>query len=157
MGSSSAVPAAGGAARGSGRGCVSHVDARDMDISFPFLSPGWSVNVRDGRHRAVRTGGTGRWSAPGNEGWSGREGQPPGSLRTKVRLTQAGEMVDQGEAGRHGSCWWDVGSATVGHRARTLFRHWGAIPLKFVDRITDSCRSGPSRCWEAGIRLCRTL
>ena len=115
------------------------------------------MDVRDGRYRAVWSGGTGRWSAPGNEGWSGREGQHPGSLGTKVQLTPVGEMVGQREAGRHSSCRRDVGSAVVGHRARTLFRHWGAIPLKFVDRITDSCRSGPSQCWEAGIRLCRTL
>ena len=50
-----------------------------VDTSFPFLSHGWSVDVRDGQYRAKRTGGTGTWSPPGNEGWSGREGQPPGS------------------------------------------------------------------------------
>ena len=114
--------------------------------------PGWPISGG-----MVRTGGTGRWSTPGNEGRSGQEGQPPGSLGTKVRLTPAGEMVDQEEAGWHGSCWWGEGLATAGHRARPLFRHWGAIPLKFVGRITDSCRSGPRRCWEAGTRLCRTL
>ena len=95
-----------------------------VDTSFPFLLPGWSVDVRDGQYRAVRTGGTGRWSAPGNEGWSGWEDQPPGSLGTKVRLTPAGEMVDQGEAGRHGSCRWGGGLATAGHRACMLFRHF---------------------------------
>ena len=55
-----------------------------VDTSFPFLSQGWSVDVRDGQYRAIRTSGTGMWSTPGNEGWSGREGQPPGSLGTKV-------------------------------------------------------------------------
>ena len=169
MASSSAIPAAEGTERGHStrewaRVCFScrrpgHGVNRclQVDTFFPFLSPGWSVDVRDGQYRAVRTGGTGRWSAPGNEGWSGWEGQPPGSLGTKVRLTPVGEMVDQGEACRHGSCRWGVGLATAGHRARTFFRHWGAIPLKFVGRITDSCRSGPSRCWEAGTRLCQTL
>ena len=34
-------------------------------------------------------------------------------------------MVDQGEASRHGSCRWDGVLATAGHRARTLFCHWG--------------------------------
>ena len=121
------------------------------------LSNGWSVNVRDGQYRAIRTGGTGMWSTPGNEGWSGREGQPPGSSGTKVRLTPAGEMVDQGEATQHGSCRWGVSLAPAELRARMLFRHWGAIPHKFVDRITASCRSGPSRCWKAGARLYRTL
>ena len=82
------------------------------------------------------------WSTPGNEGWSGREGQAPGSSGTKVRLTPAGEMVVRGEASRHGSCRWSMGLDTVGHRARMLFRHWAAIPHMFVDRITDSCQSG---------------
>ena len=162
IGSSSAVPAMGGTDRGHStrewaRVCFScgrpgHGVNRcsQVDTSFPFLLLGWSVDLCDGQYRVVQTGGTGRWSTPVNEGWSGREGQPPGSLKTKVRLTPAGEMVDQGEAGRHGSCRWVVGLATAGHRACTLFRHWGAIPLKFVGKITDSCRSGPSRCWEAG-------
>ena len=40
-------------------------------------------------------GGTRLWSPPGNEGWSRREGQPPGSSGTKVRkvrLTPAGRV-----------------------------------------------------------------
>ena len=168
-GSSSAVPSAGRAERGCsvmewGRVCFScgrpghGVNwCLQVDTSFPFLSQDWSVDIRDGQYQAKRTGGAGMWSTPGNEGWSGREGQPPGSSGTKVRLTAAGEMVDRGEASRHGSCRWGVGLDTVGHRACMLFRHWGAIPHKFVDRITDSCRSGPSQCWEAGARLCRTL
>ena len=48
-----------------------------VDTSFPFLPQGWSVEVRDGQYRAVWPGGGARvWSLPGNEGWSGREGQP---------------------------------------------------------------------------------
>ena len=38
-------------------------------------------------------GGTRAWSPPGNEGWSGREGQPPGSSGNRERLTPAGESV----------------------------------------------------------------
>ena len=30
------------------------------------------MDVRDGQYRAIRTGGTGMWSTPGNEGWSWR-------------------------------------------------------------------------------------
>ena len=169
MGSSSAVPVVGGMGKGHStrewvRVCFScgrpgHGVNRcsQVDTSFPFLSPGWLVDVRNGQYRVVQTGGTGRWSTPGNEGRSGWKGQPPRSLETKVRLTLVGEMVDQGEADRHGSCRWAMGLDTAGHRARTLFRHWGAIPLKFVGRITDSCWSGPRWCWEAGTRLCRTL
>ena len=51
-----------------------------MDTSFPFLSPGWSVDVRNGRYRASRTHVDGLNYTPGKEGWSGREGQPPGII-----------------------------------------------------------------------------
>ena len=86
MGSSSAAPVVGGTERGHStrewaRVCVScgrpgHGVNRcaQVDISFPFLSPGWSVDVTNGQYQAVRTGETGRRSPPGNEGWSGREG-----------------------------------------------------------------------------------
>ena len=47
--------------------------------------------------------------------------------------------------------------APVGLRARKLFRHWGAIPYKYMGRITERCRSLPGRCWEEGIRFYRTL
>ena len=73
---------------------------------------------------------------------SGREGQPPGPLGIQVLLTQAGEMVDRGEAGRHGSCRSDVGLVMAGLRTLRLFRQWGAIPLKLGGMVTDSCRSG---------------
>ena len=145
LGSSSAMPTVGGAERGHS----------NVDTSFPFLSQGWSVDVRDGQYRAIRTCGTGMWSTPGNEGWSGREGQPPGSSGNKVQLTPAGEMVDRGEASRHGSCRWGVDLDPVGLRARTVFYHWGAIPRKFVGRITDSCRSGPRWCWYSLVGLGR--
>ena len=46
-----------------------------VDTTFPFLLQGWSVDIRDGQYRAIRTGGAGMWSSPGNEGWSGRESQ----------------------------------------------------------------------------------
>ena len=50
-------------------------------------------------------------STPGNEGWSGREGQPPGSSGIKVQLTPAG------------SWWFEETSAGLavagGARART--------------------------------------
>ena len=68
-----------------------------VNTSFPFLSQGWSVHV-DGQSRVKRTGGTRTWSPLGNEAWSGREGQPPGSSGTKVRLTPAGESAVRGEA-----------------------------------------------------------
>ena len=83
MGSSSVVPAVGGAEKGHSvmereRVCFScgrpgHGVNRclQVDTSFPFLSQGWLVDVRD-VYRAIWTGGTGMWSTPENEGWSGR-------------------------------------------------------------------------------------
>ena len=99
-----------------------------MDTFFPFLPPGWSVDVRNGRYRATRTDETGLGSTPGNEGWSGREGQPSGPSGIKIRLTPAGELVVRGHASRLGSCRWGAGSDLTGLRAHRLFHHWGAIP-----------------------------
>ena len=164
MGSSSAVPPVTSAERGHSVrewmrvcfscGCHGHGVNRcsQVDTSFPFLPQGWSVDVRNGQYRVIQTSVTGMWSAPGNEGWSGREGQPPRSSGTKVQLTPAGESVDRGEVSRHGSCRWGVGLDPAGLQAHRLFRHWGAIPLKLVDRITE-----PKWCWEVGTRLCRSL
>ena len=60
-----------------------------VDTSFPFLPRAWSVDIWDDQYRAVWPGGSMARSPPGNEGWSGREGQPPGSSVTKERLTPA--------------------------------------------------------------------
>ena len=81
-----------------------------VDTSFPFLPPGWSVDVRNGQYRASRTDGTGLRSTPRNEGWSGREGQPPGPSEIEVRLTPAGELGVREDASRLGSCRWGVNS-----------------------------------------------
>ena len=76
MGSSSAGPPVTGAERGHSamewaRVCFScgrqgHGVNRcsQVDTSFPFLPQGWSVDVRNGQYRAIRTGGTGMWSTP---------------------------------------------------------------------------------------------
>ena len=128
-----------------------------LDTSFPFLPQGWSVDVRDGQYWAVWPVGAKAWSPPGNQGWSGREGQPPGSSGTRERLTPAGESVFLGEVSRRGSCRWGMSMAPVGLRAHKLFHLWGAIPQKYMGRITENCQSVLGRCWEEGIRLCRTL
>ena len=153
MGSSSAVPAAGGAQRG-------HSGMEWARGVLLMRTPGtWDEPVFAGGHlfsvlAAGLVGGCPGSPISGDtdlecgllrearDGTGGRVSLPD-------HLTPAGEMVDQGEATRHGSCRWGEGLDTVGHRACMLFCHWGAIPQKFVGRITDSCRSGPSRCWEA--------
>ena len=70
-----------------------------MDVSFPFLLPGWSVDMRNGRYRASWIRGDGRNYTPGKVGWSEREGQPPRSSETAVHLTQGGGKASSG--GRH--------------------------------------------------------
>ena len=62
-----------------------------MDTSFPFLLAGWSVSVRNGHYRATWMSVDGRNYTLGKGGWSGREGQPPGSSEIVVRLTLEGE------------------------------------------------------------------
>ena len=82
-----------------------------MHTSFPFLPPGWSVDVRNGQYRATRTERTGLGSPPGNEEWSGWEVQPPGSSGIKARLTLVGEWDDV----RHlGSCRWGRAGISLG-------------------------------------------
>ena len=61
-----------------------------MDVYFPFLLPGWSVEVRNGQYRASRIRGDGRDSKPGKRGWFGREGQPPGPSMIVTHLTPEG-------------------------------------------------------------------
>ena len=109
----SAVSSGAGAEKGKGvgEGCFScgpqgHGVNRCSRVgtSFLFLQPWWSVEVRNGQYWAIRTVGTGLGSHPGNEGWSGREGQPPGPSGMKVRLTPAGELVIRGDVSWLGSC-----------------------------------------------------
>ena len=133
MGSLSAVSQVSGAERGHsvkewGKVCFSCGRQRhgvnrcsQVDTSFPFLPPGWLVDVRIGQYQATQTDGTGLGSTPGNEGWSGREGKPPGSSGIKVRLTQAGKLVVQGDVSRLGSCRWGVDSV----RTPLGFEHTG--------------------------------
>ena len=45
-----------------------------LDISFLYKMPGWSVNVRNGQYRASRMRGDGQDHRRGKEGWFGRGG-----------------------------------------------------------------------------------
>ena len=47
-----------------------------MNISFPFLLPGWSVDVQNGQYQATWTERAGFGSPPGNEGSGGRVSLP---------------------------------------------------------------------------------
>ena len=104
-----------------------------VDISFPFLPPGWSVAVQDGQYRAVWPGGPMARFQSGNEGWSGREGHPPGPAVTVGLLTTAGgaccpgdkELTGMGVTG--GVCAWlrlvskRVGFSTIGESSAGVF------------------------------------
>ena len=90
----------------------------------------------------VRAGGSASWII-GDQGTT-----DPAEESVFLRL---------GEASRHGTCWWGMSMAPVGLQAHKLFRHWGAIPQKYMDGITEGCRSWLNQCWDEGIRLCRTL
>ena len=59
-----------------------------LDRSFPYLMPGWSVELRDGEYRASKPKVNRHDSTQGKEGWFGREGQPPGPSVTITRLAQ---------------------------------------------------------------------
>ena len=61
-----------------------------LDISFPYILPGWSVDVRNGQYRASRMRGDGQDRRRGKEGWFGREGQPPRPSMIVTHLTQVG-------------------------------------------------------------------
>ena len=61
-----------------------------LDITFPCVLPGWSVDVRNGQYRASRMHGNGQDRRRGKERWFGREGQPPGPLMIVTHLTQVG-------------------------------------------------------------------
>ena len=74
-----------------------------MDVSFPFLLPRWSVEMRNGQYRASRICGDGRDSEPGKEGWFGREGQPPGPSMIVKHLTPEGGSESLGGARRLGN------------------------------------------------------
>ena len=39
---------------------------------------------------------------------------------------------------RFGSCWWGAGYDLTGPRTHRLFRYWGAIPRRIVDRMNGS-------------------
>ena len=119
-----------------------------VDTSFPFLPPAWSVDVRNGQYRTTRIEGTGLGSPPGNEGWSGREGQPPGSSGIKVRLTPLGELGVRRDVRPLGSCRWGAGWDFTGLRTPRFFHHWEASPRRIVDGITESCWTALKGCWE---------
>ena len=92
-----------------------------LDRSFPIITPGWSVNLWDGKYRASKLTGDVHISTRGKEGWFGREGQPPGPSVTITCLTQVGVVV----------CLGNDRKMTLmdpdGPRMRRASQLWGAL------------------------------
>ena len=133
-----------------------------VDTFFSFQQRGWSVDIQDAQYRAVWPGGSMARSPSGNEGWSGREGQPPGSSVTQERLTPVEGSVFPRSPGanRYGGHRWGMCMVPVGLLAHKLFHHWGAIhqcfPERYTNGITEGCRPWLSRSWVRGIGLFRS-
>ena len=120
-----------------------------MDTSFPFLPPGWSADVRNGQYRVSQTDVTGLRSTPGNEGWSGREGQPPGPSGIEVRLTPAGEGGGvRKDASRLGRGRWGVSSDLTGLQ---MNRDPNGAGLYFGDGRRSSASGSPG-AWSKHMR-----
>ena len=68
-----------------------------LDIYFPYILLGWSVEVRNGQYRASLMRGDGQDRRRGKEGWFGREGQPPGPSMIVTHLIQVGVIIRLGD------------------------------------------------------------
>ena len=67
-----------------------------LDRSFPYKTPEWSVDVRNGQYRASRMSGDEHDLRRGKEGSGIDQGQPPGPSVTVTRLTQVGVIARLG-------------------------------------------------------------
>ena len=98
-------------------------------VSFPYLLPGWLVDVRNGQYRASRMCGDGQDCRRGKEGWFGREGQPPGPSMMVTHLTQVEGNELLGDTLRLGD---NRGIAPIdpdGPRIPRVFQLWEASLL----------------------------
>ena len=124
-----------------------------LDVSFPFLLPGWSVDVRNGQYRASRIRGDGRNYYPGKGGWSGREGQPPGSSKIVMLLTRGGGASSGGGA--------LAGVATAGVWCTRKSRWTQGFPALGSHSPADGGRGERSfrmtvgMCWQITHQMCR--
>ena len=128
-----------------------------MGASFPFLSPGWSVDVRNGRYQVSRMRVDGWNYTPGKEGWSEREGQPPGSSEIVVRLTPEVEGGFWEDASWLGSSRWGVSADLTGPHINMFFRPWGATPQRMTDGVNVRFRMTLGMCREVKQPRCRSL
>ena len=111
-------------------GCEGHGINRcsRMNAAFPFLPSGWSININNGQYLATRIGKTST-DSPGNEEWSGREGQPPGPSKIKAPLTLVGGSVRPSNGIPSGGCQRDVTRAATGRQIVRNSREYKGIEL----------------------------
>ena len=114
-----------------------------MNAAFPFLPSGWSVNMNNGQYRATRIGKTST-DFPGNEEWSGREGQPPGPSEIKAPLTLMGGSVGPSNGTPSGGCRRDVTRAATGRQIVRNSQPWERRRVQSGIQRNRNCSAGPS-------------
>ena len=127
-----------------------------MNVAFPFLPSGWSVNMNNGQYRATRIK-TKSTDYPGNEEWSGRGGQPPGPSKVKAPLTLVGGFVRPSNGIPSGRYRRDVTKAATGRQIARNSQPWEGRQLQSgiqrnrtirpvqVPQIWTGCRRVPRR------------
>ena len=129
-----------------------------MNAVFPFffLPSGWSVHMNNGQYRATRTGKT-PTDSPGNEEWSGWEGQPPGPSKIKAPLTLVGGSVGPSNGIPSSGCRRDVTRAATerqivrnsqpweGRRVQSGIQRNRTVRPVQVPQIWTGCRRVPRR------------
>ena len=85
-------------------GCEGHGINRypRMNVAFPFLPSGWSVNMNHGQYRAMQIKKRGMVRAGGGGG------QPPGPAKIKAPLTLVGGSIRPSNGIPSGRCRRDV-------------------------------------------------
>ena len=115
-----------------------------MNTAFPFLPSGWSVNMSNGQYRATRIGKTTSTVLPGNEEWSGREGQPLRPSEIKAPLTLVGGFVGRNSGSPSGRCRRDVTRAAQWAADSQEFPALGTPPNRVRNTEESNCSAGPS-------------
>ena len=111
-----------------------------VNRSFPYVTPGWSVEVRDGEYRASKLTVDGHNSTQGKEGWLRREGQLPGPSVTITRLTQVGAVI-----------WFGIDRKMTimdpdGSRMCRASPFWGALLRRQPEETTQGRNPPHGRC-----------
>ena len=131
-------------------GCEGHGINRfpRMNVAFPFLPSGWSVNMNNGQYRAMRIKKKST-DSPGNEEWSrrgggGGGGQPPGPSKIKAPLT----LVEGFHQTEQRNPQWQMSTGC------NKGRHWaadsqefpalGRPPVTVGNTKESNCSTGPS-------------